>query len=71
MCCDDDKMPKGQTQMQGGVGQPTGFEVDPADFMHPGGGLGENDVLGAIFARMQMNEGPPMEEEMLEGGYPA
>ena len=62
MCCND-KMPSGQTQIQGGVGQPVGFEVDPADFLNPGAGFGEQDVMGAIFARMKMmdeEQGEPM-----------
>ena len=60
MCCND-KMPTGQTQMQGGVGQPVGFEVDPSDFLNPGSGFGQDDVMGAIFARMKMQ--PDQEEE--------
>lgn len=58
MCCND-KMPTGMTQMNGPSGQPVGFEVDPTDFMNPGSGFGPNDVMGAIYARMQM---PPDEE---------
>lgn len=63
MCCDDKMKPEGQTQMQGGMGQPVGFEVSPSDFLNPGSGFGERDVMGAIFARMQMQEEPE------EGGY--
>lgn len=41
------------------MGQPVGFEVHPDDFMSPGAGFGEGDVLGSIYAKM----GLPKEEE--------
>ena len=59
MCCDDDKKMDRDTQMQGAPGRPVGFEVEPADFMNPGAGFGEEDVMGAIFQQM----GLPEEEE--------
>ena len=63
MCCND-KMPMGMTQMQGAQGQPVGFDVDPTDFMNPGAGFGEGDVLGAIYARMNLPEGEEQGEPM-------
>lgn len=61
MCCNDKKEDLyGTTQMMGSAGNPVGMEVQPPDFMNPGSGLGQDDVLGAIYARLGI---PPDEEE--------
>lgn len=58
MCCDKGKNEM-QTPIQGAMGSPVGFEVN--DFMNPGGAFGSDDVLGAIYAKLGLEEEPEME----------
>lgn len=60
MCCNDRLKVEGQTQMYGGGGTPVGFEVDPSDFLNPGMGFNQDDVMGSIYQKMGL---PPDEEQ--------